>query len=104
MELGMAKPKTNFVIVHPKKAGPDNTQVDDLQFGIITLNKKVSDIKEHLQAVTSIPGIDQFQVAGIYTFQLVIASTFDFEEVWTEIRTLLEVATSAIVIAGNFKK
>lgn len=95
----MAGPKEAFRIVHHKNKDGQ----DDKQMSIITLNKKLGktnfgEAQAFLTKLASIDGVDSLQPVGVYTFQVIIANTFDFDEVLAEITAVLETATSAVII------
>lgn len=95
----MAGPKEAFKFVHPKNKDGQ----DDKQMVTITLNRKLGktnlgDAQAFLGKIAEIAGIDSLQPVGVYTFQLIIANTFDFDEVLAEITAVLETATSAVII------
>jgi len=99
----MVKARDDYNIVHPQ-VGKDGKV--DKQLAIITLGKRLGqtnlgDAKNFMNQCISIDGVDAIQALGLYTIQIVIANTFDYETVLTEVRALLERAISAIIIPLN---
>lgn len=106
----MAKPVKSFNILHPKKEFPDGQRSDDKQIGLLTFNKRLGELNignnegNILKKLGMLDGVDAVSQAGTYTVQIMLAATFDFDEVWNEIKEIADVATAGILIAGNFKK
>jgi hypothetical protein len=99
----MVKANVDFNIVHPQSS-KDGTP--DKQLSIITLSKRLgqTNLGDHnafLRTFMSIEGIDAINPIGVYSIQVIIANTFDYETVLAEIRAVLERATSAVIVAKN---
>lgn len=90
----MVKAKETFTIIHPQtKDGKD-----DKIMGIVTLSKQLVEVKAQLQEVMAMDGIDAINPNGRYSFAVVIAATFDPDEVWAEIKERLAMVASPLVI------
>jgi hypothetical protein len=99
----MVKARDDFKITHPQ-FGKDGQP--DKQLGIITLGRRLSqtnlgDPQSLIRQFMAIDGIDAIQPIGLYTVQIIIANTFDYEAVLAEVHALLERAVSAIIIPIN---
>lgn len=87
------KPTEQFIFTHPK----DENGEDILYRFMLTLNKRLSEeigtetIESRLlRAIGTLNGVDGIQKGGMYTTEVIIARTFNAEEVITELKRRLK--------------
>lgn len=96
----MSEPIKNYTIHYPNE--------NDERLVVFTLSKPLAktnfgDAQKLLAEIAQIDGIDAFQPIGRYTFQVIIADTFDIGKVVAEINAILERAVSTILTLPNAK-
>jgi len=95
----MSNPTVPFKIIHP--TGKDGKE--DRQLAIITLNKRLDktpfgSAQTVFHKIMQIDGVDSVQALGTYTMQMVLANTFNYDEVYAELAPLLEQLTSSLLV------
>lgn len=92
--MSEVQPTLDYHFEHPKT--PDGEELQN-RF-ILTFKRPVADVpKEGMQDLLVMPGIDQIQPMGRYTVDMIVAKTFDVEEVKAAIVAKLETLQSGII-------
>ena len=100
------KPIEKYVFTHPK----DENGKDILYRFMLTLSKRLAEkigtesIEARLlRAIGTLNGVDGMQQAGMYTTEVVIARTFNAEEVIAELKRRLDEDVLSEIITPNKK-
>jgi len=95
--------KEKYVLTFPEDENGD--PVTNFRF-MLSLGRPISEVEAKLQkALGTLPGIDQIKLLqiGRYTLEVVIARTFDADEVLTELKRRLETDVLSEIIQPNKK-
>jgi hypothetical protein len=100
------QPTEQFIFTHPK----DEDGKDILYRFMLTLNKRLAEkigtetIESRLlKAIGTLNGVDGMQQGGMYTTEVVIARTFNAEDVITELKRRLKEDVLSEIITPNKK-
>ena len=100
------EPTDKYILTHPK----DENGNDILYRFMLTLSKRLAEkigtesIESRLlKAIGTLNGIDGMQQGGMYTTEVVIARTFNPEEVITELKRRIEDDVLSEIITPNKK-
>jgi hypothetical protein len=92
------KPTEDLVITYPEDS--EGNPVVKSRF-MVTLSKRLHKVEKELQKALALDGIDHYQTVGFYTFEVVIARTFDVDEVTDELKRRLKDDVLSDIITPN---
>lgn len=92
----MIKPIEKYIFTFPK-----DEQGNDIKFRfMLTLSKTIKSVEKDLfEAIGTLSGIDGIAQGGKYTMEIVIARTFDPDEIIDILKKRLDVLLSDLLIA-----
>lgn len=95
------QPVDKFVITHPK----DEHGNDIKRRFMLSSSKPIKDKEMYGKVMLllgeTVPGIDGFNIVGRYTMEIVIAMTFDPDEVIAALKTELDVILSPLALPSR---
>lgn len=85
--MSTIKPIEKYVITFAK----DHDRNDLKYHFMVSINKRVKEVEKELsQCLYSLHGIDMINMVGMYTFEILIAKTFNPDQVLEELKKKLE--------------